>query len=146
MRIAIVLAGLVVAIALVGLLVLSRDSPQSPSPPVQRGTDAMWVKDALATPVSPRDAAQDAPSPTEESPQLRAVRSSGIAREPWVSDAEGLVYKLAPGASTTCFVAGCVVEVPPSTVEAAQRAFAADTSWTGGKQWIGATLILYRPD
>ena len=48
----------------------------------------------------------------------------------------------APGAVTTCYVAGCVVE----PAEQAQAAFAADTTWTGGKQWIGATLILYRPD
>ncbi|HSN28268.1 MAG TPA: hypothetical protein VLT45_18410 [Kofleriaceae bacterium] len=86
---------------------------------------------------------QDAPV---ESPQLRAVRSSGIASEPWAGDAAALATKLAPGSSTTCFVAGCVVEVPPAALEAAQRAFAADTTWTGGKQWIASTLILYRPD
>src|SRR3569623_489316 len=52
-----------------------------------------------------------------------------------------LVVELAPDATTTCYVAGCIVE----HAEQAQSAFAADTTWTGGKQWIGATLILYRP-
>lgn len=149
MRIAIAIGALLVAAALVGLLVLMRDSPRSSSVVTQpRVPDAAVSQDvhvAVQPPVLVHDAppVQDAPV---ESPQLRAVRSSGIASEPWAGDAAALATRLAPGSSTTCFVAGCVVEVPPAALEAAQRAFAADTTWTGGKQWIASTLILYRPD
>ena len=146
MRIAIGLAALVVAAALVGLIVLSRDSPQPVTQPVQAAPrDATSAERTNAT-VQPPVRAQDAPPPTEESPQLRAVRSSGTENEPWTNDAAALASKLAPGASTTCYVAGCIIDVPPAALATAQRTLAADTSWTGGKQWIGATLILYRPD
>ena len=148
MRIAIVVGALVVAAALVGLLVFSRDSPQTVQVPTTvRRVDPTVVQDAhTVTTVPP--ALQDAPvvPAADDSPQLHAVRSSGIANEPWVDDAAALASKLAPGSSTTCYVAGCIVDVPPAALAAAQRAFAADSSWTGGKQWIGATLILYRPD
>lgn len=139
MRIAIALAALVVAIGLVGLLILSRRPP--PSPTLVRTVDAATVQDAH---IERPPVVQDAPvvRTPDDSPQLRAVRSSGIADEPWSVDAAALVAKLAPGATTTCYVAGCVVE----HADQAQAAFAADTTWTGGKQWIGATLILYRPD
>ena len=144
---AIAILAVIVAAALVGLVVLSRDSPQpAAAPPSASVHDAMWVQDAPSVTVTPpalHDAAQDAPA---EAPQIVAVRSSGTATEPWVGDAAALASKLAPGATTRCFVAGCIVEVPVANVEAAQRAFAADTTWTGGKQWLGATLILYRPD
>lgn len=147
MRIAIVVGALVVAIGLVVLLILSRDSPQTaPVPTTVRSVDALPVQDAH-TVITPPPRLQDAPvvRDPDDSPQLRAVRSSGIANEPWATDAAALVAKLAPGATATCFVAGCIVEHVAS-VEQAQRAFAADTTWTGGKQWVGATLILYRPD
>lgn len=141
MRIAIAIGALVVAIGLVGLLVLSRKPP--PPPTIVRTSDAAIVQDAHTVPIQP-PALQDAPvvRTPDDSPQLQAVRSSGIADEPWSVDAAALVAKLAPNATTTCYVAGCIVE----HAEQAQAAFAADTTWTGGKQWIGATLILYRPD
>ena len=141
MRIAIVVGALVVAIGLVGLLILSRDTPHVPTP--VRSVDAATVQDAHSV-TTPSPSLQDAPvvRTPDDSPQLRAVRSSGIADEPWASDAAALAGRLAPGATTTCYVAGCIVE----HADQAQRAFAADTTWTGGKQWIGATLILYRPD
>jgi hypothetical protein len=140
MRIAIVAGALVVAVALVGLLVLSRESPHAAAPPTRR--DASVVRDAHATTPAVVPVLQDAPivRPPDDSPQLRAVRSSGIAQEPWAADAAALAARLAPGSTTTCYVAGCIVE------HAAPAQFAADTTWTGGKQWIGATLILYRPD
>ncbi|MBV8761127.1 MAG: hypothetical protein JO257_27775 [Deltaproteobacteria bacterium] len=137
---------LLVAAALVGLYVLSRDSPR---PAVATRQDAVTIdaprQDARATVAAPA-IVQDAPPAADESPQLRAVRSSGTATEPWATDAAGLVGRLAPGATTTCFVAGCIVEVAPASTEKARAAFAADTTWTGGKQWIDSTLILYRPD
>lgn len=152
MRIAIALGALVVAAALVGLLVLSRDSPHSVPVPTAVGVPDATVSQDVRTAVQPPVLAQDAPPvpqelpPQDDSPQLRAVRSSGVASEPWAGDAAALAARLAPGSSTACFVAGCVVDVPPAALEAARRAFAADTTWTGGKQWLGTTLILYRPD
>lgn len=141
MRIAIVVGALVVAIGLVGLLIWSREVPQAPT--TVRSSDANVVQDSH-TVTPPPPALQDAlvVRTPDDSPQLRAVRSSGIANEPWAADAAALAARLAPGATTTCYVAGCIIE----HADAAQRAFAADTTWTGGKQWIGATLILYRPD
>src|SRR3569623_2155949 len=137
MRSAIALGALVVATGRVVLLILSRNVPQPPT--VVRTLDGATVQDAhIAMPPPP--AVQDAPvvRTLDDSPQLQAVRSSGIADEPWSVDAAALVAKLAPDATPPCYVAGCIVEHAAQ----AQSAFAADTTLTGGKQWIGATLIL----
>ena len=145
MRIAIVVGALVLVIGLVTLLFLLRESPQpTPPPTTVRRVEPTAVQDAntVTTPTLPDAEIVRAP---DDSPQLRAVRSSGIANEPWATDAAALVERLVPGATTTCFVAGCIVE-HASPIDRARRAFAADTAWTGGKQWVGETLILYRPD
>ena len=97
---------------------------------------------------------------------LAAVRESGSASEPWVTQGASLLDSIATGGTTiserACAIAGCgaVFEFSSMPEYLRQRASAESSTafeaWTGGKQWstpetledgrVVVALVLYRPD
>ena len=127
------------AIGLVLLLILSRDTPQ----PGDRPRPCAATTRTLCKPhtpprlrrrlcKTPRSSGNRTIRPSSEQCARRESRTSRGPPMPPHSP------RSSRPARRHLYVAGCIIE----RADEAQRAFAADTTWTGGKQWVGATLIL----